>query len=142
MCLSTGPPVHSGGPPVQSGGPPVQRRAPVQRGPVQSEGPPVQSVKVWGAPNQCPDQGPGNVWGAPRPRSGPQVKVQVKVLGPPCQGPSQGLGPPGQGPGQGLGAPQVKVQVKVQKGGDAGGMPLVVTQEDCLVGIKFVQFGS
>ena len=77
----------------------------------------------------------------------PQVKVrsrsggtiQVKVWGPPGQGPGLG-GPPGQGQGQGLGNPQLKVQVKVRapqvkvlKGRGAGGMPLSVTQKDCLV---------
>ena len=77
--------------------------------------------------------------------------------GPPGQGPSQCLGgPPGQGPSQGRGPPLVQVRggppwsrsrsgetprsrsggppwSRFKNAGSAGGTPLAVTQEDCLV---------
>ena len=108
-------------------------------------GPPVQSVKVWGPPDQGPDQGPGAPLSrvsrsrGPRSRSisrsrRPPVKVQVKVWGPPGQGPGQGLGPPrsrSRGPLRSRsvgpprsrsGGPQVKVQ-GVPPGQGPGGAP-------------------
>ena len=124
------------GPPVQSGGHPLQSRRPLSR-----------------VRDPCPEWGPPSPeWGTPHPEcqglGALQIKVHVKVRRPPRsrsrsrsggpppgQGPGQGLGdPPGQGPGQGLGPPP---QVKVQKGGGTGGMPLAVTQEDCLVIYNF-----
>ena len=71
-----------------------------------------------------PGQGPGQGWGA----TPSQIKVWVKVQGPP------------QGPGQGQGAPRSRSGSRSQpplskskNAGSAGGTPLAVTQEDCLV---------
>ena len=72
---------------------------------------------------------------------GGQVKVRIKVEGPPGQHPGEGLGPPprsqsGGSPRSRSGPPLVKVQPPLSRSknaGSAGGTPLAVTQEDCLV---------
>ena len=78
-----------------------------------------------------PGQGPE---GAPLVKVG-SPPVQVKVWGAPRSrswSRSGGGAPPGQGPGQGLGGtPRSWSRSKNAK--SAGGIPLAVTQEDCLV---------
>ena len=132
LCVSVhggrGAPSRVGGPLVQSGGPLSRVGAPhvKSNGPLsRSGGPQVNlQVKVWGPPSQ--GQGLG---GPPKSTFGGPPGQGLGVAGAPSQGPGQGLrapqvkvrvkvrGPPGQGP----------------KRPGVGSMPLAVTQEDCLV---------
>ena len=109
-----------------------------------------------GHPGQGLSQGPGGhlgqgPGGPPGQGQGPGGPPWSRSGGAPW---SRSGGPPGQGPGQGLRGALVMVQVKIWGGGprsrsgpptlsrsknagSAGGTPLAVTQEDCLVLFNF-----
>ena len=119
--------VHRG-PPRQGsrGAPHVKvwgRGAPPQsRSRSRSGGPPRSRSRSGGPPGQGQGAPQVKVRGAPMSRSeGPPVNVQVKVRGPRSMSRSRSGGPPWS---------------RSKNAESAGGTPLAVTQEDCLVSVN------
>ena len=139
LCVS----VHRGPQGQGPGRPPGQDPG----GPSQGlgQGPGRPQVKVQGAPQSRSRGAPsgqslGQGLGAPRSRSGPLVKVrgaQAKVWVKVCPPPQSQVKNVGQKNGQNFGQKNgLKIgqkMLKLLEVGGAGGTPLAVTQEDCLV---------